>query len=191
MRHAITNEIRIRRKIERYNATILTDDNHILATKWDLGDCDDKSVVLVVGTDKKLKYIKKGPVRGAQIQGGHEVGDAGHDLEVGALGPQDEEVEGPQGLLPAVFGGGRARGAEDAGAGGGFSGPQGGLARAGLQEEVEGLDPGAVDAVHAGLALVGLVVGVADRDVVAPPGQARAVVALRVGPDGPGEVAFP
>jgi predicted transcriptional regulator len=58
----------IRRKIEQFHRTILADDDHIVAEAWGLGDCDDKSVVLVIGKDKRLKYIKKGKVRGAEIQ---------------------------------------------------------------------------------------------------------------------------
>jgi predicted transcriptional regulator len=58
----------IRKKIKQFNRTILTDDNHIVASAWGLGDCDDKSVVLLIGKDKKLKYIKKGKVKGAEIQ---------------------------------------------------------------------------------------------------------------------------
>ena len=57
----------IRKKIKQYNKTILTDDNRILPTKWGLGDCNDVSVVLIVGKDKRLKYIKKGEVKGAEI----------------------------------------------------------------------------------------------------------------------------
>jgi predicted transcriptional regulator len=57
----------IRRKIEQFNKTILTDDNHTLARMWKLGDCDDVSVVMVIGKDKKLKYLKRGKVRGEEI----------------------------------------------------------------------------------------------------------------------------
>ena len=58
----------IRSKIEQFKRTILADEDHIVVKAWGLGDCDDKSVVLVIGADKKLKYIKKGKVRGAEIQ---------------------------------------------------------------------------------------------------------------------------
>jgi len=58
----------IRKKIEQFKRTILADDDHVVAKAWGLGDCDDKSVVLVIGVDKRLKYIKKGKVRGAEIQ---------------------------------------------------------------------------------------------------------------------------
>jgi predicted transcriptional regulator len=58
----------IRRKIKQYNRTILADDNGTVPAKWKLGNCDDKSVVMVIGKDKKLKYLKKGKVRGAEIE---------------------------------------------------------------------------------------------------------------------------
>jgi predicted transcriptional regulator len=58
----------IRKKIKQFNRTILADDDHVVAKAWGLGDCDDTSVVMVVGKDKRLKYIKKGKVRGAEIQ---------------------------------------------------------------------------------------------------------------------------
>jgi predicted transcriptional regulator len=58
----------IRKKIEQFKRTILADDDYVVAKAWGLGDCDDKSVVLVIGADKRLKYIKKGKVRGAEIQ---------------------------------------------------------------------------------------------------------------------------
>jgi predicted transcriptional regulator len=60
--------IKIRSKIEQYGRTILADDDHVVPRAWGLGDCDDTSVVLVIGKDKRLKYVKKGKVRGAEIQ---------------------------------------------------------------------------------------------------------------------------
>jgi predicted transcriptional regulator len=50
----------VRSKIKKYNVTILTDSDRSLPRQWKLCGCDDKSVVLVVGKDKKLKYFKKG-----------------------------------------------------------------------------------------------------------------------------------
>lgn len=58
----------IRKKLAKYGkSVILTDDDRSIPTKWKLGDCDDMSVVLVIGKDKKLKYLKKGPVKGAEV----------------------------------------------------------------------------------------------------------------------------
>ena len=58
----------IRRKIKQYNRTILADEDGTVPAKWGIGDCDDKSVAMVIGKDKKLKYLKKGKVRGAEIE---------------------------------------------------------------------------------------------------------------------------
>ncbi len=58
----------VRRKSKKYKSTILTDPDYLMPKKWGLGDCDDVSVVLVIGKDKKVKYMKKGPVRGAEIK---------------------------------------------------------------------------------------------------------------------------
>ena len=58
----------IRKKAEQFNKTILADEDNILAKEWNLGDCNDLSVAMLVGKDKKLKYIKKGKVQGDEIQ---------------------------------------------------------------------------------------------------------------------------
>jgi predicted transcriptional regulator len=50
----------VRNKIKKYNVTILTDPDRSLARQWRLCDCNEKSVVMVIGKDKKLKYLKKG-----------------------------------------------------------------------------------------------------------------------------------
>lgn len=52
----------MRGKIKKYDVTILADPDRSLAKAWDLGDCNNKSVVLVVGKDKKLKYFRKGAI---------------------------------------------------------------------------------------------------------------------------------
>lgn len=50
----------IRKKIKKYNVTILTDPELILAKAWNLGVCDDKSVVLIVDQKGVLQYIYSG-----------------------------------------------------------------------------------------------------------------------------------
>lgn len=50
----------IRKKIKKYNVTILTDPELILAKAWNLGVCDDKSVVLILDHKGVLQYIYKG-----------------------------------------------------------------------------------------------------------------------------------
>jgi hypothetical protein len=52
----------MRGKIKKYDVLILADPDRSLAKAWDLGDCNNKSVVLLVGKDKKLKYFKKGAI---------------------------------------------------------------------------------------------------------------------------------
>jgi len=58
----------VRGKIEKYNSTILTDPDLILAKAWNLGNCNNTSVVIIIGKDRKVKYVKKGAVRGAEIK---------------------------------------------------------------------------------------------------------------------------
>jgi predicted transcriptional regulator len=50
----------IRSKIKKYNVSILADADRSLPNQWKLCDCNNKSVVLLIGKDKKLKYFKKG-----------------------------------------------------------------------------------------------------------------------------------
>nr|MBP6290955.1 hypothetical protein [Spirochaetota bacterium] len=57
----------IQGKIKKYNTTILTDPDLILAKAWDLGDCNNTSVVMFIGKDMKVKYVYKGAVRGEEI----------------------------------------------------------------------------------------------------------------------------
>jgi predicted transcriptional regulator len=48
----------IKDKIEKYKSTILTDVDLTLPKAWGLGDCKDKSVFVLIGKDKKIKYLK-------------------------------------------------------------------------------------------------------------------------------------
>jgi predicted transcriptional regulator len=52
----------IRGKIEKFKSLILTDIDHTLRDKWKLGDCNEKDVVIIIGKDRKVKYIKAGPM---------------------------------------------------------------------------------------------------------------------------------
>lgn len=49
---------KVKEKIEKYKSTILTDPDHILPNAWSLGDCKGKSVFVLIGKDKKIKYLK-------------------------------------------------------------------------------------------------------------------------------------
>lgn len=57
----------IQGKIEKYNALILTDPDLILPRAWGLGDCNNTSVFILIGKDNRVKYIKKGPIQGSEI----------------------------------------------------------------------------------------------------------------------------
>lgn len=50
----------VRKKVEKYGVTILTDPDRLLINQWGLGDCNNQSVVLIVGKDKKLHFFEKG-----------------------------------------------------------------------------------------------------------------------------------
>lgn len=56
----------VRGKIKKYNVTILTDPERLLIKAWDLGDCNNKSVVMIVGKDKKLHFFAKGKLSDTQ-----------------------------------------------------------------------------------------------------------------------------
>ncbi len=58
----------VRGKIKKYNVTILTDPKHLLIDDWGLGDCNNKSVVLIVGKDKKLHFFEKGALSPEKAQ---------------------------------------------------------------------------------------------------------------------------
>lgn len=48
----------IQGKIEKYKSTILTDVDLTLPRAWGLGACKGKSVFILIGKDKKIKYLK-------------------------------------------------------------------------------------------------------------------------------------
>jgi predicted transcriptional regulator len=48
----------VKSKMEKYKSTILTDPDLTLAKTWNLGSCKGKSVFILIGKDKKIKYIK-------------------------------------------------------------------------------------------------------------------------------------
>jgi hypothetical protein len=50
----------VRGKIKKYNVTILTDPDRLLIKAWDLGDCNNKSVVLIIDKNKTLRFFRKG-----------------------------------------------------------------------------------------------------------------------------------
>jgi hypothetical protein len=58
----------VKGKIEKYKSAILTDPSHLLPQAWGLGDCNNTSVVLVVGRDGQLKYVQRGGLKPAEIE---------------------------------------------------------------------------------------------------------------------------
>lgn len=56
----------VRGKIKKYNVTILTDPDRMLIKDWDLGDCNNKSVVLIIDKSKTLRFFKKGKLSDAE-----------------------------------------------------------------------------------------------------------------------------
>lgn len=48
----------IKGKIAKYNTTILTDVDQTVPRSWGLGDCNNKSVCIIIGKDSKVKYVK-------------------------------------------------------------------------------------------------------------------------------------
>ncbi|MFO0572937.1 MAG: YtfJ family protein [Polyangia bacterium] len=56
----------VRSKIKKYNVTILTDPDRLLPTAWHLGDCNNKSVVLLIDKSRKLRFFKKGRLSDAE-----------------------------------------------------------------------------------------------------------------------------
>ncbi len=48
----------VKGKIEKYQATILLDEDLTVPGAWGLGNVNNKSVFVVIGKDKKVKYIK-------------------------------------------------------------------------------------------------------------------------------------
>jgi len=57
----------VRGKIEKYKSTILNDPDRILAKAWGLGDCNNTSVVIIVGKDKVVRHVQRGEIRGKDI----------------------------------------------------------------------------------------------------------------------------
>jgi hypothetical protein len=57
----------IRGKIEKYDSTILTDPDLRLPKAWDMGDCNNDSIVMLVGKDGKLERTQRGGVRDEDI----------------------------------------------------------------------------------------------------------------------------
>lgn len=63
----------IRKKIEKYNATILTVTDNSLNTAWGLGDTNGTSMVMIVDKQGVLRYQKKGAMTPAEIESTYQL----------------------------------------------------------------------------------------------------------------------
>ena len=57
-----------RRKEKKYRTTILTDPSHILRDAWGLGDCNDRSVCIIISHSGKILYLYHGMMPEEEIQ---------------------------------------------------------------------------------------------------------------------------
>ncbi|MFI3288548.1 MAG: hypothetical protein SNH55_02295 [Rikenellaceae bacterium] len=48
------------KRTEKNHAIVLSDEGRILATEWELGDCNNKFVSILVNRDGEIVYLKKG-----------------------------------------------------------------------------------------------------------------------------------
>jgi predicted transcriptional regulator len=49
----------VKGKVEKYKTDIFLDKTHFVKNAWNLGDCDNGSVTIIIGKDKRIKYLKK------------------------------------------------------------------------------------------------------------------------------------
>jgi predicted transcriptional regulator len=49
----------VKNKVEKYKTDIFLDKNYFLKNAWNLGDCDNGSVTIIIGKDKRIKYLRK------------------------------------------------------------------------------------------------------------------------------------
>jgi hypothetical protein len=47
----------IKGKEKKYDTKILTDPSYMLKSAWNLADCNNSAVIIIVGKDKKVKYV--------------------------------------------------------------------------------------------------------------------------------------
>ncbi len=49
----------VRKKEKKFDTKILTDPSHLLKNAWNLGDCNDIGVVIVIGKDRVVRHMSK------------------------------------------------------------------------------------------------------------------------------------
>lgn len=79
----------VRSKINKYKVTILTDPDLLLKKGWNLGDTDDKSVVLLIDANRKVRYIHTNKQKKDELVGAE----------------QDEAVKAVQDVVAEASGG--------------------------------------------------------------------------------------
>lgn len=52
------------KRTEKNGATVLADENRILSTSWQLGDCNNKFVLMIVSKEGELVFLRKGELTG-------------------------------------------------------------------------------------------------------------------------------
>jgi predicted transcriptional regulator len=59
----------VRDKLKKFPlAVILTDPDHVLKNSWNLGDCDEKDVVVIIGKDRRVAFFKAGKLDSAEME---------------------------------------------------------------------------------------------------------------------------
>jgi len=60
----------VRQKEAKFNSLILTDPDHTLKKAWDLGDCNEKDIAIIIGKDRKVYFIKAGKLTPDEMKKG-------------------------------------------------------------------------------------------------------------------------
>lgn len=63
----------VRKKIEKYDATILTDVDLTLVKAWGLGDLNGTGAVIVLDKKGVVRFVKKGAMTAAEIDSTHQL----------------------------------------------------------------------------------------------------------------------
>ena len=53
------------KRTEKNGATVLADENRVLSTAWNLGDCNNKFVLMIVSKEGELVFLRKGELSAA------------------------------------------------------------------------------------------------------------------------------
>jgi predicted transcriptional regulator len=58
----------VRQRMAKFNSLILTDPDHTLKKAWDLGDCNEKDVAIIIGKDRKVYFVKAGKLTADEMK---------------------------------------------------------------------------------------------------------------------------